>query len=435
VRAIVAKIHGGNNFKIKTPVGVASVRGTDFEVEVLEEKGQPVMEVEVNEGSVGVGKLGDLAPEIVLHPGESIKFGLDGDIGNPVKSGGLPLEKSDVLTALYDSRAKDNIVAMAAEESRNADYQTGKSLIDVNGERVRVEQYIMRPRADQFKLVVLNERPQRFDYFTYKGTFEKALPEDLSVALRDVSGKLGVDKPDYWLTEYETEMSNTIDNVTDKATDGHLVKVSFDGTNYTLTDDQDPSNTRTIAAATQQSDGSYSVYNPLRDTFASVTASNRDDAVKVGVLDSGSYRNLASGDTYWKTRFNGYSSFVDGAAKLAYAKKSFVANTLAIDLDAAFTNAPITTASETPSGPDSLHNKLSVYYGDGSRTTYDNYIIGDDGAVVGTGALNGFSNSADYKNKLDLYNYETVVTATEMGNRKIDLVVDPRIGTQSGLIQ
>jgi len=81
VRAIVAKIRGGNNFKIKTPVGVASVRGTDFEVEYNEPKegqGQPEagkegaageMIVRVNDGHVGVAKLGDLATETILNPG------------------------------------------------------------------------------------------------------------------------------------------------------------------------------------------------------------------------------------------------------------------------------------------------------------------------------------------------------------------------------
>ncbi len=435
VRAIVAKIHGGNHFQIKTPVGVASVRGTDFEVGISED-GQK-MEVSVNEGQVGVGRLGALASEVVLNPGEKIQFGLDGNIGNPTKSGGLPLDSNAVRQDVMNSRVRDSVVAMAAEELRNADYQTGKSLIDVNGERVRVEQYIMRPRPDQFKLVVLNERPERFDYFTYKGTFNQTLPEDLSIALKEVGGKLGATAPDYYLTDYQTLMSNTLDNITDGASGGHLVKVTFDGTNYTLTDNTDSTNTRTIAAAALQSDGSYKIYNPLRDTFSMVSAANLSDAVKIGVLDSlsGTYRNLSSGDTYWGTRYNTYSSFIDDSAKMAYAKKSFVTNTLAIDLDATFTNAPITTASEFPSGVNNLNNRLSVYYGDGSLTTYNNFIIADDGSVVPTSTLSGFSDSASYKNKLNLYNYETVVTATEMGGRKIDLVVDPRIGTQSGLIQ
>jgi hypothetical protein len=432
VRAIVAKINGGNNFKIKTPVGVASVRGTDFEVSITDDGGQ--MEVAVNEGQVGVGRLGSLGGEVVLNRGERIQFGLEGEIGNPIKSGGLPIDSSSIRAELYDSRIKDNVVAMAAEESRNADYQVGKSLMDVTGERVRVEEYIMRPRADQFKLVVLNERANRFDYFTYKGTFNQNLPEDVSVALREVGGKLG-SAPDYYLTDYETLMSNTIDNITDSASGGHLVSITFDGTNYILADELN--NTRTIEAASLQSDGSYKIYNPLRDSFTLVSAANRAEAIKVGVLDplAGTYKNLESGDIYWKTRFNTYSSFINDNAKLAYAKKSFVANTLAIDLDANFTDAPITSASEFPAGTGNLHNRLSVYYADGTRTTYDNYIIDDAGQIVPTSKLSGFTNSADYKEQLDNYNYQTVVTSTEMEGRHINLVVDPRIGTKSGLIQ
>jgi hypothetical protein len=51
--------------------------------------------------------------------------------------------------------------------------------------------------------LVLNERDSRFDYFTYTGTFNTTLPEDLSVALGEVNGKLGTDAPTYYLTDYE----------------------------------------------------------------------------------------------------------------------------------------------------------------------------------------------------------------------------------------
>ncbi|OYV25043.1 MAG: hypothetical protein B7Z82_08930 [Halothiobacillus sp. 20-54-6] len=37
-------------------------------------------------------------------------------------------------------------------------------MIDVNGNRVRIEEYIIRPTPTDFKLVVLNGRADRFDY-------------------------------------------------------------------------------------------------------------------------------------------------------------------------------------------------------------------------------------------------------------------------------
>jgi hypothetical protein len=75
---------------------------------------------------------------------------------------------------------------------------------------------------------------------------------------------------------------------------------------------------------------------------------------------------------------------------LGYAKKTSVTNTLAIDVDSDFSNAPITTLSEYPSGVDNLHNRLSLYYSDGSKTTYDNYIIDDEGNIGPV--VNGNSN-------------------------------------------
>ncbi len=437
VRAIVAKIKGGNNFHINTPVGVASVRGTDFEVEVSED-GQSML-VEVNEGQVGVAKLGELSNEVVLNPGDHIKFGIEGEIGDPIRSGSIPMNNDDFRSEIQNTNAKQTILAMAAEESRQADYQVGKSLIDAYGHRVRVEEYIMRPAADQFKLVVLNERPNRFDYFTYKGTFNTSLPDDLSIALREVNGKLGT-APTYFLKEYQTEMSNTIDKIGDSASGGHLVKITIspdDDSKYRLIDSDDATHYRDVDIATLLSDGSYKIYNPIRDTFSVVSAADKDDAIKMGILDSvsGDYRNFASDDTFWRTRFNTYSSFVNTTAKMSWAPKSSVTNTLAVDLDANFTNSPLTTTSEFPLGTTNLQNKLSLYYQDGSQTTYTNTIIDDEGNVAPTSAFDGKSSSAAYKEELEKWNYEQRVTSTEMGSRYIDIVVDPKIGTKSGLIQ
>jgi hypothetical protein len=434
VRAIVSKIRGGNNFKVTTPVGVASVRGTDFEVAVNDDGTD--MEVRVFEGQVGVSKLGELGKEVVLNAGERIKFGIEQELGDPIRSGMIPAQRLEMRNEIQLAQAKDAVIAMAAEESRNADYQVGKSLIDVNGRRVRVEEYITRPAANEFKLVVLNQRPTRFDYFTYTGTFNTTLPDDLSIALRQSQGGLGSTRPDYYLTAYQTLMSNTVDNVTENATGGHQVKIDFDGTTYHLTDPT-TGNTRDIDAAVLQPDGSYKIYNPVQDTFSLVKSGDVTDATKISVLDpvSQSYRNLASGDTYWKTRFNDYNSAINGNLKTVFSKKSTSLSTLAVDLDADFANAPIVTVLEQPSGPNSLHNRLSLYYSDGTKSTYDTYIIDDQGNIGSRDAFSGASTSAEYRNQLERWNYEQKLSSTEMEGRDIDLVVDPRIGTISGLIQ
>ena len=432
IRAIVKRMKRAQAFKIKTPIGVASVRGTEFEVEYVE--GSEEMVVDVLKGQVAVSKLGDLAEEVLLNPGDRIRFGIDGDIGDPIQTGAIPLNRIDVRSEVQISQVKDSVMSLAAEEARNADYQVGKSLIDVDGSRVRVEEYITRPASNMFKLVALNERATRFDYFTYTGTFNTDLPTDLSVALGQVGGKLGTTAPDYYLTDYEMFMSNTKDSIRDTGTGGHLVYIDYDGTNYTITDNGDATNTRSIAAAELQSDGSYKIYNPIKDTFSLVSASNLSEAQNISVLDSGTYRNLTSGDRYWKTRFNTNGFYINGTLKSSYAQTT-TANTLAIDLDATFTNPAITAISEFPSGTDKLHNRLSLYYSDGSSLVYDNYIIDDEGTVANTSAFSGLSTSSAYQNELLNWNYQQKVTSDEMGGRSINLVIDPRIGTMSGLIQ
>ncbi len=397
------------------------------------------MTVDVLQGQVGVSKLGDMADEIIVNPGESLKFGAEGEIGDPVRSGAIPLNNSDVRVEVQNDKVKDAVIALAAEESKNADYQTGKSVIDVDGRRVRIEEYITRPAADQFKLVSLNERDTRFDYFTYTGTFNKNLPEDLSVALKDVGGKLN-SQPDYFLKSYEMLMSNTVDKVTDTGSGGHLVKIELknDG-KYYLTDSD--GNTRDpIDAAALQSNGRYEIYNPIKDSFSTVSASNKDEALKISVLDTSNdtYRDLSTGDVFWRTRYNSSEYKINDVIKTKWDKSNTAASVLAVDLDATFTNQPSTFASENPDGDDTLHNKLSLYYTDENNVTtqaiFDNYIIDDKGNIAKASQFDGLSTSAAYKNELNKWNYQTKIKADEMSG-EINLVIDPRIATMSGLIQ
>jgi len=434
IRAIVTRMKGEGSFKIKTPIGVASVRGTDFEVEFSEESQE--MMVEVRKGSVGVSKLGDLAKEVIVKPGEQLRFGLEGEIGDPIRMGAVPLNRVDVRAEVVATQDKDRVVSMAAEESRNADYQVGKSMVDVDGQRVRIEEYIMRPRADQFKLVVLNERPTRFDYFYYKGTFNTTLPTDLSIALGQMGGRLK-DAPDYYLKEYEMYMSNTHDSIKDSATGGHLVKIELVDDDYILTDKDESSITKTVPAAAQVGDY-YNVYNPIKDTLNPVNADEVNAAKEIAVNDGGTYRNLRSGDIYWKTRFNNYNYYINNALKTSYAPASGITRPLsaAYETETVWVNKPIYTASEYPSGTGSLYNRLTLFYPepDGKKTVFDNYIIDDHGNVAPTSAFSGIATSAAYQNELVKWNYQQKVKADEMSD-SINLVIDPRIGIMSGMMQ
>ena len=228
MKAVVSRVMA-RRFSVRTPTAVCSVRGTEFDLSV---KDSGATAVSLFTGSLGVadGK----GNEVTLKPGESVNVDQQG-IGKVAAS---PTQESKKAEDTADRKAlkrevglemtKEEVQAAAALEQKNAVYQQGKAMVDVNGYRVRLEEYIIRPTPTQFKLVVLNERADRFDYFYYLGTFNRTLPDDISGALRQIPGCIGA-ACSYWLSSYETGRSNTQDRVLESASGGHLVDVNNNG--------------------------------------------------------------------------------------------------------------------------------------------------------------------------------------------------------------
>jgi hypothetical protein len=445
VKSYIKKLRQNEKFQIKTPLAAASVRGTVFEVGHDDGKNQGFLAVD--EGSVALAK-GD--EEILVGAGERVGFSPDlplAPAGQKSDAGG-GADREEVRREVGLGMSKEEVMAAAAEEMRLAEYQEGKVLTDVFGKRVRLEEYIIRRPKEiaaglqdrAFKLVVLNEREDRFDYMFYRGVFNTALPADLSVAFREMNGKLGA-QPTYWLDSYTMAMSNTQDTLRDTASGGHLVQVTFDGTNYTLADPTDLLWTRDVAlnVGTVVLDGQtyYQVYDPVGDKTSTVTeaqylAGDYGTAVYDGAADA--FRPIGVGDTYWRTSFNDYAHFLNDVQKQAWTASQ---NVLALDLDATFTYAgglvvPITDA---PDGEDLLHNRTRLFYGDDTFESYDAYIIDDEGKTAPVSAFFGLSTGVAFKDELLNWNYQQVVTATEFQGRKIDLVVEPKILIKSGLIK
>lgn len=458
VRSFVKKVKPTNKFEVRTPLAAASVRGTVFEVGFDEQKNQGYLDV--SKGLVNL-KQGD--QEVDVGGGQRVDFLQDRPFGAPGKSQGgggegweedESSEKDQAKREVGLGMSKEAVMAAAAEEMRLAEYQEGKTLLDVNGDRVRLEEYIIRNPKDTFvgangdrafKLVVLNERESRFDYFYYLGMFNTTLPEDLSEALNEVRGKLGATAPTYYLDSYQMGMSNTQDSVLDEATGGHLVQITYDGTNYYLTDPDDPTNTRTIAAEevlTSGGDTFYKIYDPVADKFVTITEAQYlagGGATAVYDASADVFRSIGTSDTYWRTAYNTYEHSINGNVKQSYTPSSSLAvsKILALDTDASFSFAggSVFAVTDTPSGSDALHNRVRLFYGDGTMETVNTYIISDDGKIGPTSAFDGLTSGAAYKDELLKWNYEQVYEASEFEGRKIDLVVEPKILIKSGLIQ
>lgn len=216
----VSKLQQGAMFETITPTSVMSVRGTEFSVFVKEDL---TTEVKVFEGIVNVRTI---AGETVdLHPMEKIEILPNLPLREIKKFDKQDLNESAkiikeetkemLIPEVHMDMTKEQVQRAAAEELKLAEYQQGKSIIDVWGNRVRIEEYIVRKnmQPNQFKMVVLNERQNRFDYLTWVATFNKDLPQDLSLATKWLSWQEGPFQPDYYLEQSYTGMSNTVDKV------------------------------------------------------------------------------------------------------------------------------------------------------------------------------------------------------------------------------
>lgn len=389
-------------FAVRTPTAVCSVRGTEFTVGV-DPRGET--SVQMFGGLLAVSDRD--GNEVLLKEGDSIRVTAEG-LG-AVNAGGGASDSAAVEKAKEEARkevglqmSKEEVQAAAAEEAKLAEYKEGKAMIDVFGQRVRIEEYIIRPRADQFKFVVLNERPSRFDYFYYKGTFNTTLPSDLSVALRQLGGCLGATGCDYFMTSYETARSNTIDNMVELASGGHQVNVNANA---------DPDDDVTV------------VYDRGTDTWVSITAAT----------------------PFWQTLYDTYNLTFNGVSHDSWNQPGGDVQSY---LPAALpSRVQVTSLQEAPNcaPPDCTYSESGVihqviYNSNGAVNNhsvwekYDNYIISDEGKIAKTSDFNGITTGAQFKQTLLNWNFQTVVTASEFQGRKIDLVVEPRILIQSGLI-
>ncbi|MBI3299315.1 MAG: FecR domain-containing protein [Elusimicrobia bacterium] len=406
-------------FAVRTPTAVCSVRGTEFDVNV---NGDGSTNVNLLSGLLGVQD--NKGNEILLKPGESVDVDLRGiskpEGGEKKQTNSGDAERREIKREVGLEMNKEQILAAAAEEVKQALYQLGKVMTDVNGNRVRIEEYILRPAANQFKFVVLNERPDRFDYFFRTGTFNTALPDDISTALRQLPGCIGT-ACTFWLTGYQTAWSNTQDAVVENVSGGHLVDVNNNGVagdDVTRAFDPGQNDFFTLPAGTP-------FFTTLFDTydlkFNNVTHTSWVSGV-------GAYNPGGCGGGVGAA-CGGIQSMGDINGVGDQRTVTNVVNVL---------KAPNCTNLDNCTGnrdPGKFHD---IVYRQNALGTiwdkFDNYIIDDNGEVSSHTDFAGVTNGADYKKRLLDFNYQQIITASEFGGRKIDLVFEPKILMQSGLI-
>ncbi|MFA5140010.1 MAG: FecR family protein [Elusimicrobiota bacterium] len=451
-------------FRVRTPTAVCSVRGTEFGVSVAP---SGATSVDLFRGTLGVAD--NRGNELMLQEGQRVDVSQQG-VGKPISiseadAAADSRERADLKREVGLEMTKEQVQAAAALEMKSAIYQQGKAMIDVNGHRVRIEDYIMLPSPDTFKLVVLNERVDRFDYFYYKGTFNQTLPTDLTTAFKQVPGCVG-SPCQYYITSYEVGRSNTQDNVLENASGGHQVDLN---SNVAADDD--------VAFAFDPSQNEYvdvpngtAFYGTLYDTYAlkyngiahtewdvaadpSGTPTGRKydptaaAAIAAGCVNGseagcGGLRSYgdtdADGDTFdHATNYNAHNMTViqpstcdnlDGPCVIP----TEIQNSLNQSLDVRCTELDNCTGYREEN---KFHHIVYRKSNTGLWDKWDSYIIDDEGQVASFGDFAGITSGADYRARMLKWNYQQIITASEFGGRKIDLVFEPKVLIESGLIQ
>src|SRR3989339_413140 len=412
IRSMVKKLRGTNKFEVKTPVAVCSVRGTDFSVEL----DKNATKVEVYEGQVAAHEE-MTGSEVMVNAGQYTSIEANQPPAEPKAMPEGAGEQAPALTPeeaareeskreVFQEISKDEVLARAADEIKLAEFQNGKALIDASGHRVRLEEYIVRSQANEFKYVVLNTRDEfaddpanpgngHFNFGKIVFTFNDTLPDDLTQATRNMFYSEGATKQSLYLTDVLSVMSNTVDQVNDVASGGNMFPDNtYQPKSYTL------------------GFGSYefSVNNQPWWRFSDRNSNGR--------LDNGeiTYYNIATGNAY---NFSTDYTYDSTLGQYYYTDAN--------------NNRVYFSEFSQPSGPDALHFYNKNNYSAGQWIATDDYIINDEGKILTVSDIQGLS-SPELKAKAYESNFERVYAASVFEGRKIDLVFSAKLLIDSGML-
>ena len=257
-KASVQKLTVGSRFEVKTSNAVAAVKGTEFEVEV-DEKGTDARVLEgtvwLDDAAHGIHEvvgahkacralsegraeaLRDLTPKEVdnfkrwareswqgshsgaylpadqerqarwqaLRPEQRAKVGKDlaDSMGGQFWDDVLSLSAEERQERWRD-RLRDTDERRLAAEDAKVDFALGKSVIDRQGRRVRFDEYVLRPAANQVQFLNYSRRDNRVDTLSAINTYNKNLPDNLSEA-SGLNQRLWLQgyatPPQYWVVD------------------------------------------------------------------------------------------------------------------------------------------------------------------------------------------------------------------------------------------
>jgi len=303
-------------------------------------------------------------------------------------------DKSYYKNEIRRDSIKQSYRMQKTQELKNSEVELGKSLIDVHGARVRLEEYILRPRADQVKIIAISKRTERLDYTYFLYTFNRDLPLDFSSAAKEGLKWSWQEAPSYWLTEYESKQSNNTDYIKNTATGGNYESSLTDG---------------------------------FQQYFTNLKLMLNDDN---NIKEENVYSPVTKETTYFyyvsgvRTEVKSWE-FIWDAVNNVWTQKAYDGNFV----NGNPTGTLIATLDYYPSF-DKLQYKMTTTYSDGKFLSRENYIINDKGEICD---IPNVWTENYIKQIVNTGNFETITKASEFSGRYIDIIWAPKILLDGGL--
>lgn len=391
-----ARIAGGKRAAVRTPVAALRARA-DMASFTAAVGGGGKTVVDVFDGLVGVED--NRGSAALLRPGQRLESDMRG-LREPSSSPTPAKARREDFAALMRRElswdlARDESLERAARETRRAEHELGRLLTDAEGRRVRVEEYVTRPAADSFKLVVLNQRPGRLDAFAWTGVFDAALPADLGPVLSSLGGTLDAAAP-WTLTEYQALFTNGPDRLVERADGGHQVDLNNNA-------------------------------DPLDDVTSFLSGGETAVAVSLG-------------RPVFVTLFDRSGTYVNGTLKRGWTGADIQAQS---EATAASANDPFTGAllpallptvvrnTTFPDASAEARRRLESY-ADGTELRRDDRALEADGRVAERSLFGPADSGAGYQRPLLERGLHQTISATEFSGRTIEIVGSPRIFVLTG---
>ena len=340
--------------------------------------------------------------------------------------------KEELKREIRDDDKSQYLEDRASSELKVTEYQLSKSLVDVYGKRVRIEQYIVQPAPNSVQFFNLTKRDNRLDQANFLTEFKYPI-NTLGEFRRYASMEYSAEQPKNWLTGSRFTIQNSDGDTMEQASFyGDPIQFSY----FDIPSCYDIG--CRAPAVEKKAWMSRSYVAQLRLFKVQSTSLSQDtnaqgsqnyDVIKERsefTMDKNNNGNFSEGASDWDSKF-----YVSGASGQKHP--TLGSRYPNLKLVAKPEDMPKMVDMTMPSGPNAQHFKSAKLYPDGTRVTNEMAVIDNKGrplpyiAYMPPNATADSSAQATQPKKSVDWNIDFRFSASEFRGREIDIVVDPKV--------